>query len=86
MTLTLKIVNQFFCMTLRLMIIHNHTNQVWLKMVEQFRRYPPDKIRGTHEVIPIYILPPPYEGGGGIKREKGMREGGAGKGEWGRGP
>ena len=46
MTLTLTIVNQFF---LPDNLPRNDTPpyQVWLKMVEQFRRYRPDKIKHT---------------------------------------
>ena len=53
MTLTLKIVNQFFCMTHCLMIIHHHTkfDQMWLSssgdnertQSDTQRKYHPDK-------------------------------------------
>ena len=47
--------------------------QVWLKMVEQFRRYRPDKIRHTDKrpdgQSESNVLPGIYKGEGGIKKK-----------------
>ena len=49
MTLTLTIVNQFF-LSDNLPRDNIPPYQVWLKMVEQFRRYRPDKIEYTDKM------------------------------------
>ena len=70
MTLTLKTLNQFFCMTHYLMTIQHHTKS-GTKIVQRFRRYCVDMIghtegmtdgQWTDRVIPIY--PHPYLWGG----------------------
>ena len=87
MALTLKIVNQFFCMTHHLMIIHYHAKFSFKKMVEWFRRYQAD-ITGHMDRTTdswtdggsdsnIHPLPPPppifiQEGGGGVIEKKNL--------------
>ena len=47
MTLTVTIVNQFFFLPDNLPRNDTPPYQVWLKMIEWFRRYRPDKIEHT---------------------------------------
>ena len=77
MTLTLKIVNQFFLPD-TVPCDDTQPHQVWLKMVEQFKRYHPDKLGHmdrridgrtdghTDEVISIYPSILIWDGGGGL--------------------
>ena len=74
MTLTLKIVNQFFRMTHRLMIIHHHTKfGLKKKLVEQFRIYWADTIGQTYrrtEWFPYTPLSPVFIRGMGERGYK----------------